>query len=231
VEKNTFIFLAITVIILIYAISRSKNGFGNFFFPQRSTNHNAALVGVLLSLPDNQVDDLLELYRNEFGNGPARYARRTLKKWRSGRVQPASQTYRRFLVHLPKVMSYDLKCEVLRHFMQELAKKNNYQLNVSPDDWEEKLAPLIEGIIQRAYTARLPAEVEKKLTWLGDGDMQAAQDILRASQVEESRIMVSKLHEDFENLEVLLAQDNLKPRVTHVLKFPYGTIELNVKRR
>jgi hypothetical protein len=90
---------------------------------------------------------------------------------------------------------------------------------------------MIEQIIDRTYTAQLPVEVESKLKWLGDGDMQAVQDILRTSQVEESRITVSKLHEDFENLELLLAQDNLKPRVTHVLKFPYGTIELNVKRR
>ena len=146
-------------------------------------------------------------------------------------MQPATQTYQRFLVHLPKVMSYDMKCEVLRHFMQELAKKNNYQLNVYTDDWEQKISPLIEQIIDRAYTAQLPAEVERKLKWLGDGDMRAAQQILRSSQVEESRIMVSNLHDEFRNLEMILAQDNLKPRVTHMLRFPYGTIELNVKRR
>jgi hypothetical protein len=67
--------------------------------------------------------------------------------------------------------------------------------------------------------------------WLGDGDMRAAQKILRASQVEESRIMVSDLRNEFANLERLLEHDNLKTKVTHVLKFPYGSIELNVKRR
>ena len=189
------------------------------------------MVGVLLHLPDTAVDELLELYKAEFGKGPARYARQTLKKWRSGHVRPATQTFQRFLVHLPRVMSYDLKCEVLRHFMQEFGAKDKYELDVYTDDWEAKLTPLVHQIIDKAYTAQLPKQIERKLKWLGDGDMQAAQNILRSSQAEESRIMVSNLGGEFRNLEVLLAQDNLKPRVTHVLRFPYGTIELNVKRR
>ena len=43
--------------------------------------------------------------------------------------------------------------------------------------------------------------------------------------------MVSMLHEEFDGIERLLAEEHLKPKVTHVLKFPYGTIELNIKRR
>ncbi|PYS98655.1 MAG: hypothetical protein DMF63_14790 [Acidobacteria bacterium] len=229
VTLSGFIVFVIALTAIVLTIVRSRNGFGDYF--QRSKYHPSSLVSVLLSLPDEKADELLELYKNEFGKGPARYARKTLDKWRSGRVQPASQTYRRFLVHLPKVMSYDMKCEVLRHFMQEFATKSEYQLDVYPDDWEEKLSPLIAQIIDKAYTAQLPAGVEKNLKWLGEGDMLAAQKILRSSQVEESRIMVSDLRSEFENLERILDHDNLKPRVTHVLKFPYGTIKLNVKRR
>jgi hypothetical protein len=217
--------------ILIYGIRNFRTGFGGYFSSRKSKYHHSTLVSVLLNLPEDKADELLELYKKEFGPGPARYARQTLGKWKTGRVQPASQTYRRFLVHLPKVMTFDLKCDVLRHFMQEFASKTNYEVDVSPDDWEEKISPMIEQIIDRTYTAELPVEVESKLKWLGDGDMQAVQNILRTSQVEECRIMVSKLHDDFENLEMLLTQDNLNPKVTHVLKFPYGTIELNVKRR
>ncbi len=193
--------------------------------------HTSTLVSTLLHLDERAVNELLELYSKEFGPGPARYARRTLAKWKVGKVQPATQTYERFLVHLPKVMSYDLKCEVLRHFMEEYAAKDDYELDVHTDDWAEKLDPLVVQIIDKAFTANLPAEVERKLQWLGDGDMQAARHLLRASQAEESRIMVSMLHEEFGNLDRVLAEGHLKPKVTHVLEFPYGTIKLNVKRR
>ena len=103
-------------------------------------------------------------------------------------------------------------------------------MKVSTADWEEKLTPLVHQIIDKTYTAQLPVEVERKLRWLGDGDMKLAQDILRRSQAEEGRIVVSMLRDEFANIEKILCQSHLKPKVTHELKFPYGTITLSVKR-
>jgi hypothetical protein len=231
---NLAIFILL-IIGIIFFIHRVLNSRGSGFFAGNSAAknsfHQSKLVGVLLGLNDRAAAELLELYKKEFGKGPARYARRTYQKWKSGKVQPNAQTYDRFLVHLPKVMTYDLKCEVLRHFMEEFASKDNYELTVYTDEWEEKLTPLVEQIINKAFTAQLPAEVERRLRWLGEGDMQAAQKILRASQAEEGRIIVSSLSEEFHHIEKLLSDENLKPRVSHLLEFPYGTIELNIKRR
>ncbi len=193
--------------------------------------HNSKLVGVLLGLDKEELEELLALYKKEFGRGAARYARKTYQKWKSGEVRPVTQTYERFLVHLPKVMSFDLKCEVLRTFMEEFAPKDNYELKVTTGDWEEKLTPLVWQIIDKTYTAQLPLEVERKLRWLGDGDMRLAQDILRRSQAKEGEIVVSMLRAEFANIENLLGEKHLNPKVTHELKFPYGTITLSIKRR
>jgi len=220
-------FIPILALLAYYLVSeRIKSA---RFWKERKY-HTSKLVAVLLGLDDEAVEELLALYKQEFGSGAARYARRTLEKWKTGKVQPASQTYRRFLVHLPKVMSYDLKCEVLRHFMEEYASKDNYQLDVHIDDWEEKLKPLVQLIVERAYTAELPVEVERQLQWLGDGDMQAAQKILRSSQAEEGKIAVSMLRQEFSEIEKLLSED-VKPKVRHTMRFSYGTIELNIKRK
>jgi len=230
------ILIALIVVALIALIFREVFPESNFLSPRRSIKpdpkfHNSKLVGVLLGLETQAVEELLALYKKEFGRGAAHYARKTYRKWKTGEVRPVTQTYERFLVHLPKVMSYDLKCEVLRAFMEEYAAKDNYELKVSTDDWEEKLTPLVRQIIDKTYTAQLPSEIERKLRWLGDGDMQLAQDILRRSQAEEGRIAVSMLKEEFANIEKLLAETHLKPKVTHELKFPYGTITLFIKRR
>jgi len=231
---GVLIFFAIAgLITLIFFHRFSKSGAFSFrsFSKSKPEFRNAKLVGVLLGLETEAVEELLALYKKEFGKGAARYARKTYRKWKTGEVRPVTQTFERFLVHLPKVMSYDLKCEVLRAFMEEYAAKDNYELKVYTDDWEEKLTPLVEQIIDKTYTAQLPVEVERKLRWLGDGDMKLAQDILRKSQAEEGRIAVSMLREEFSNIEKLLAETHLKPRVTHELKFPYGTITLKIKRR
>jgi len=222
---------ALVVLVLVIFIAKSYRGAGFFSsYLESRKYHKSVLVRVLLNLPEDSVTELLGLYKQEFGPGPARYARQTFRKWKEGRVQPATQTFNRFLVHMPKVMSYDMKCEILRHFMEEYAAKDEYEMDVTTEDWEEKLEPLVRQIIDKAFTAQFPAEVEKQVNWLGDGDMQAAQSILRASQAEEGRIMVSMLRDEFHAMDDLLDQAHLKPKVTHVLEFPYGTIKLNVRK-
>jgi hypothetical protein len=227
--------LLIIAVFMIFAVERWLIDSDTFSLRAASKSdrqfHNSKLVSVLLGLDKQAVEELLALYKKEFGNGAARYARKTYQKWKSGEVRPVRQTFERFLVHLPKVMSFDLKCEILRAFMEEYAAKDNYELKVYTDDWEEKLAPFVGQLIDKAYRAQLPVEVERKLRWLGDGDMQLAQDILRRSQAEEGRIVVSQLRDEFASIEKLLAATHLKPKVTHELKFPYGTIILSIKRR
>jgi len=232
--RPLLIFLIILGIVVFFIYKSSLKPHKFLFRRSRQPDpkfRNSKLVGVLLGLETEAVEELLALYKKEFGRGAAHYARKTYRKWKTGEVRPVTQTYERFLVHLPKVMSYDLKCEVLRTFMEEYAAKDNYELKVYTDDWEEKLTPLVKQIIDKTYTAQLPVEIERKLRWLGQNDMQLAQDILRRSQAEEGRIAVSMLKEEFANIEKLLAETHLKPKVTHELKFPYGTITLFIKRR
>ena len=111
---------------------------------------DADLVKSLLSLDEKLLDELLELYKNQFGRGAERYARRTFQKWKAGKVRPNRQTFERFLIQLPKVMSYDLKCEVLRRLMQEYCLKNDYAISVFTDDWETTLEPLVKRIIDKS---------------------------------------------------------------------------------
>jgi hypothetical protein len=193
--------------------------------------HRREILKILLELDEKPLKELFELYKKQYGAGAARYARKTYENWKSGKVQPNQQTSARFLVQLPKVMSYDLKCEVLRHLMEEYGAKDDYRLTVYTDDWEKTLEPLVRRIIDKPYAAQLPKEIEERLRWLAEDEMQIAQDILRRLQVEEGRIAVSMLREEFANIAQLLENTSGKSRVTHRLKFPYGTIDLEIKRR
>jgi len=193
--------------------------------------HYRELMKVLLGLDEESLEKLLELYKAEFGAGAARYARKTYRKWENGDVRPIKQTFERFLIHLPKVMDYDLKCEVLRHLMEEYCAKDKYNLTVYSDDWEETLEPLVRKIIDKPFTAALPIQIEKRLKWLAEDEMQVAESILKRSQVEEGKIAVSMLREEFANIHNLLENSKGKTRITHELKFPYGTIDLEIKNR
>lgn len=224
-------YIILIVVVSAFIIYLYKNYSSLFSSQSRTKFHNVELVKTLLSLDEKTLDELLKLYKTEFGTGAARYARQTYQKWKAGKVRPNNQTFRRFLVYLPKVMSYDLKCEILRHLMEEYCSRNNYQITVYTDDWEKSLTPLVKDLIDKPFAAELPPPIEEKLRWLADGEMQVAQNILRKSQVEEGKIAVSMLRQEFENIENLLAETKGNRKVTHQLKFPYGTITLNIKRR
>ena len=203
------------------------------FFKQKETNkaHFSELMNVLLNLDDESLEKLLKLYRKEFGDGAARYARQTYRKWEKGTVRPQKRTFNRFLVHLPKVMSYDLKCEVLRHLMEEYCQKDHYDLRVYTDDWEKTLEPLVKKIIDKPYNAVLPKHIEEKLRWLADDETQIAENILKNSQVEEGKLAVSMLRQEFSGIENILASTRGRRRITHQMKFPYGTINLEIRKR
>lgn len=228
-EAENLFWIAFGILSALYLFYIAKFKSFSIFPPKKPQNRD--LLNVLLNLNEDSLNQLFQLYKETFGKGAAYYAKRTYQKWKNGKVQPNRHTFERFLLHLPKVMSFDLKCEVLRRFMQEYCAKENHSLTVYTDDWEEPLTPLVKAIINKPYRAELPNEVQKKLNWLADGEMQTAQEILRKSQIEEGKIAVSMLRQEFDNFEKLLNETHLKPKVTHELKFPYGTITLNIKRR
>lgn len=192
---------------------------------------DADMVKVVLSLEQRALEDLFTLYKQEFGPEAARYARRTYNKWKSGEVRPNRQTFNRFLVHLPSVMSFDLKCEVLRKLRQEYCAKADYELTVDTRSWREDVAPLVEEVVRKSYTAQLPRYVERKLRWLAADDMRLARSILAESQAQESRNALFLLEREFDNIEELLQAAGGRGEVTHTVRLPLGTITLTVERR
>jgi hypothetical protein len=223
------IIIVSTILCVSYLwIDFSKNRRVEKKIPQ---NGNADLVKVLLGLEQANLENLFQLYAREFGPAAARYARGTYYKWKSGEVRPNKQTFNRFLVHLPTVMSFDLKCEVLRKLRQEYCSKDNYSLAVDPQDWKETLAPLIDDLVNKSYAAQLPKHVEERLRWLSADDMQIASAVLTASQAQESKNAMRLLEQEFGHLEQLLKDTRGRSEVTHIVKLPVGTITLTIRGR
>lgn len=190
---------------------------------------DADVVRVILGLDPAVVDKLFELYAKEFGRGAARYARRTRRKWQAGQVRANRRTFERLLVRLPDVMSFDLKCEVLRKLREEFCPKEDYRLSVGADDWREAVAPLVYSLVEKSYAAELPKQIERRLKWLAADDMQVARAILAESQARESRNALELLEREFDDIRQLAAEGGGRSRVTHTVRLPSGNITLEVK--
>ena len=195
------------------------------------SQENANLVKVLLELDADALADLFKLYRDQFGESAARYARNTYRKWKSGDVRPNKQTFQRLLINLPRVMNFGLKCEVLRELREAYCPRGEYDVTVSVDDWKSTLTPLVEEIVERATTAELPQSLQRRLTWLAEDDVTAANALLAESQARESRNAMTLLEKEFSNIEELLDNAPRNTRISHVLKLPLGSITVRIKRQ
>lgn len=224
-------YLIAAILIIGFLTYKFRSSILNFGGESPAEIKNTQLVSVLLDLDENPLSELFELYKREFGSGPARYARRTYQKWKSGRVRPNRKTFNRFLLFLPKVMSFDLKCEVVRKLREEFCTKYHYELTVYTDDWKETLDPVVASVVEKARTAELPAELREKLVWLSEGETQIANAILDESQVRSSENVLALLDRQLSNIDDLLLTMNGKAKVTHIIELPHGTITLKIKRR
>ncbi len=188
------------------------------------------VVRVVLGLQPAVVDELFELYAKEFGPGAARYARRTRRKWEAGQVRANRQTFERLLVRLPGVMSFDLKCEVLRKLREEFCPVAHYEVSVGADGWRESVAPLVDSLVQKSYTSELPRPIERRLKWLAADDMRVARAILDESSARASRNALELLEREIPEIARLVEDGGGRAaRVTHTIRLPSGTITLKIK--
>lgn len=183
------------------------------------------------SLTPDQLARLFNIYATEYGNGPAAYARKTYAHWKRGGVRPSFLTINRLLDSLPLVLNFDGKCELLRKLRERHRKPDNYSLRVKADDWKEHVVPLVKAVIQKAYHANLPEAVERRLTWLSNGDMQTARALLAYSQALESAVALNLLQDEMQNIDAAITNLGGRGKVTHTIRLPYGQIQLKISGR
>jgi hypothetical protein len=132
---------------------------------------------------------------------------------------------------LPLVLNFDGKCELLQKLRERHRKPEHHSLKVRADDWQEHVLPLIRAVIQKAYRANLPEAVERRLTWLANGDMQTARAILAHTQALEGAVAVRLLQDEMQNIERGITNLDGKGKFTHTIRLPYGYIQLKISGR
>lgn len=191
---------------------------------------DADILEIFLNLESQTLRQVFEIYTRDYGKSAAHYARRTYTKWQSGSVKPSGQTLERLVSTLPPLLSFDVKCELLRKVRETTRQRETHHLTVDTTNWARKIAPLVSRIVSRAYTAELPESVERRLEWLASGDMQTAKAVLARAEVEEGKIAVALLKQEFQNIESILPSLPSGGKVMHTIELPYGSICLTIKR-
>jgi hypothetical protein len=188
------------------------------------------ILEAFFQISNEQLTGLISHYKERYGDSAGNYARKTYPKWKSGEVKPSGQTVERLLESLPLVLDLPGKCDLLRKLRERHRKKDNVSLKCDTTNWKESIHPIAMNIIQKAYSADLPEVVKSRLSWLSQGDVQAAQKLLAESEVQEGNIAISLLHREFANIEKLLESLTHVRKISHTIALPYGNINIKIKR-
>jgi len=185
---------------------------------------------IFFRLPESVLTQFFHKYRDKYGTSAASYARTAYRKWKSGKVQPSAQTSERLLDTLPHFLHLEHKCELLRKLREKYRVKETWNLTVSLPNWQQPVIPLVNRLVHQAYSMELPTDVEKRLSWLASGDMQAGKALLAEVEAEAGRIALTHLESEFQNIAQL---DNALPsreKLTHRIELAYGVINITIER-
>jgi hypothetical protein len=176
------------------------------------------------------LDTFFQTYRSQYGSSAAAYARKTYSNWKAGATEPSGQTSERLLEILPSFLTLQTKCALLQKLREHYRNPESHQLTISVYNWRRAVLPIVQHLIHKSYTARLPESVQSRLTWLSSGSMQMAKALLAEAEAQVARNSVGLLDAEFQNIDRML--NNLPRRrvIQHSITLPYGTIKITFDR-
>jgi hypothetical protein len=150
-----------------------------------------------LYMPYPELCVLLDEYRATYGDEAHDYARRTIHKWRSGRVRMTGETMVRLLELVPRHLPMQKKLELVRR-LRTLAYRGRRKLKVGltiPADRSlESTLGAVSKLVMRQVQLAVPDGLTEIQGWLYAHDTQALQELLIEEEREIMYMLVADLY-------------------------------------
>ena len=183
---------------------------------------------IFLDLPSHTLEAVFFRYGKLAGSQAESYARATFHKWKQGSVQMSGVVAERLLNLVPPVLDAGKRFDLVKKLRAKHFIKAEHYFTAAPQDWREKLIPLINQVVAEGSVFRLPPEIVARVCWLADGDSVAAQALLAAVDQEEASIRLSYVESEFRRLEALVSTIDRTPKVVHKICLPQGDITVTI---
>lgn len=184
---------------------------------------------LFLSLHQEDLEELLEVYEEEFGRSAANYARATFPKWKAKKVKMGAKVAERLLNLVPPLLSPGERFELVKKLRKVNFRKVRRHVHTRPESWREDLVPVIRDVVEHGSTAVISEAVKRRVSWIANGDVAAAEQLLLAAEKDEAITRLAYLQDEFQRLDAIIAQlGDAKTSVSHSIDIPQGTINLHI---
>jgi hypothetical protein len=189
------------------------------------------VIAAFYSLSNDKLTQLLKLYANQYGSGPADYAAHAYAEWRSGRKQMAGQTLERLIEVVPLVLSFEQKLELYKKRRSKLRPQERVTVTVTGEQDIHLVEEAAWRIVKRAETQPLPSFVDARLTWLSQGDGLLARELVAAIERQDGERTATAIAQEVRDLHNVFAESSILKVAEHVIDLPCGVITVGFKRQ
>lgn len=184
---------------------------------------------LFLTLGEEDLDELFDYYEMEHGKSAASYARSTYPKWKNGSVQLSGKTAERLLNLVPPLLPFETRFALIKKLRLANFRKLHRVVSTSPEGWRDALGPVIAQVVNHGATANISDGLKRRIAWLADGDVAAAERLLLTAEQEEAIARLAYLNAEFVRIEALIAQlGNYQTSISHKIELPQGSIHVHI---
>ena len=99
----------------------------------------------------------------------------------------------------------------------------------SRSNWRDEVVPAFNNLLKVSDQFEIPDSLISKAAWLSDGDIDNANKMLAAIELEEAKIRARYLADEFQRIERLVANSSRRQSIQHVIELPQGTITVCIQ--
>ncbi len=187
------------------------------------------------NLSPSNLDQLLLIYKDEYGFKPYEYALQTIPKWKNGRTKMSGQTMERLLNLVPKFLTDDERFEITKsvceHFTNESLTTKH--INIDLENIDVGLIELEEKIL-KFYSPEIIKSIPEKVVdvavWLNDNDSIASRALI--AKVEDHMAHEAKVYglASLEEIRTILLSGKIDS-YRESFQFPNGILYVTAFKR
>lgn len=164
------------------------------------------------SLNSQQLNCFLKFYEEKYGSGARKYARQTFEAWTSGNINISSETQKRILQIVPKLLStnerFNLFEEILQYNIKNkyhpIQKVLDYELAIEEFKTQKKL--IIQEMVKITEDHYQSIEYSKlfdfsAINWIVEDDVTAFNQLLQNIEKERAKETLKTALFDLEQIE------------------------------
>jgi len=178
-----------------------------------------------------ELDRVFRRYEENYGKGPADYARRVLSEWSRGTTTMSGKTLERLLEVVPYELSFETKRELYCKIRDAYREPESATIKVGTEEDIALVQRMVDRLVERVRAQPLPELVNSRLVWLSHGDGLVARQLEAASEESAGVVVAEALRSELAALHQLFQEHvDLNHQMEHVIELPYGTITVEFVR-